>query len=81
MNRLLWKIKANTLVEELTEPPVDNMRLQGEVTIHGAAASSSGLPVGPGRLGNRVDRRSWFDIGLAGVAGCVTVLRGSDSDE
>ena len=72
---------ANICMEELTEPPVGHLQSQCDVTIHGAVASSSALPVGPGHLGNRVHRRSWFDVGLAGVAGCVIVLRDNGSDE
>ena len=39
------------------------------------AVSSSGLPIGLGRLGNRIPAaRTWFERSFANLMGCVIVL-------
>ena len=60
----------------------------------GGAASSSGLPIGPGRIGNIIAAdgepvvaqlrtraaRTWFEQSLSSIAGCVIALGDSESE-
>ena len=53
-------------------PTVDSV--QANIS-YGEAASSSGLPVGPGRLGNRPpSAQAWFNRSFANLMDCVIVL-------
>ena len=53
-------------------PTVDSVQVN---ISSGDAASSSGLPIGPGRLGNRPpSAQAWFNRGFANLMDCVIVL-------